>query len=350
MRGDEGEMSPSGRPFKRKEEYLSILKATEIQRYSAHLNETKHYTNESVITTVPELVFLPLAKFNTMAEIFGAAAAAFGVLEQVSKFGKRILRAKNSPKDLPPVINQHMLIVDSSMAIITLIENEEPFKTRAIQEVLKNIQASGAAITTHLQGMCATLEKGGAENFTHQLFAGAKDLDELQKMVAELKIHKQDLGISLESVHVGLTQQAGQAIAVNTAVVQELNDTLKKALGDTNGLKIARIVQNRQANGEGLVFLQENDITELSGLPEEGPSKIEDNPSDSHRKERYIEKNKAIRNSFMQNVPVSDEPDAWAHIDIIRIADNEAIDGSTMVNYPVSSAHLMALINRPIGR
>ncbi|EWG38316.1 hypothetical protein FVEG_01570 [Fusarium verticillioides 7600] len=242
-----------------------------------------------------------------------------------------------------------MHIINDTMDMIKLIEDEEPFKTRAIRNVLRRIQTTGTALTQHLQEMCVVLEKGGVRNFVHQLRVGTKEVDQLEKLLRDLTDDKQDLGTSLEYVHVGLTHKAGQAVAVNTAAVQELNHLFKAALGDKYGLRIAAIVQNRQANGEGLVFLDEHDITELSGLKEEDPSTSNDDSPRPRRKERYIERNEAIKNSFMLNVPVADEPDTWAHIDIIRISDNKATDGSTMVNYPISSKHLMALIQRPLG-
>ncbi|KAF2279093.1 uncharacterized protein EI97DRAFT_431307 [Westerdykella ornata] len=280
-----------------------------------------------------------------MAEIFGTALAAAGALEQTIKLIKRIRSARNSPKDLPPVLERHMKTVEETLKIVELIEDQEPLKTENIKSVLLKIQETGKSVTECLQEMNVALEKGGLKNFVHQMRSGSDDLARLDTLMRDLALSKVDLGVSLELVSVGLTYKVGEAIAVNTAVVEDLNSRLKAQLGDQYGLKLATIVQNRKANADGTVSLTAADIAELSAKPHD----LESDDFGTHGqkyKKRIIKDNRALRQGFMLNVPVAGEQDIWDHIDEIEISNNLAEDGGTMFNYPVSKEVLLAGLAR----
>ncbi|KAF4998184.1 hypothetical protein FDECE_11861 [Fusarium decemcellulare] len=300
--------------------------------------ETDAKNRQTICAAVPHLNSNRIFTLR-MAEIFGAAAAAFGAVQQVSKFCERTRDAECCPKSLRQALEKRQGLLVEVMAMANLIETEEPFKTTKIGNALRNIQKTSKTLIEHLQDMCVSLEAQPPQSNDGKM-------GRLEELMEGLNRGKMSLGVGLESVTVGLTPLDGEVLSVNTATVENLNSQLGSRLEGKYSLKLAAIVKKRGANADGTVILTEADITELTGPTDELFEPNPDGTEPLNRTKRVIKDNQTFHKAFMQNVPVTGEEDYWGHINEIEISGNVAKGRSTMFNYPVSRDIILAGLRR----
>ncbi|TGJ83983.1 hypothetical protein E0Z10_g4752 [Xylaria hypoxylon] len=275
-----------------------------------------------------------------MADAFGAAAAAAGLLEQAIKMFTRIREAKQRQADLPAIINEYMGVVKTSKDIVEFVRREPSLVSHNVMNSTQGIKDAALELTNHLSTMHDHLDSGTIRGFAHQLFSGSDDQRQLKAIVDKLTRQKMDLTVNIGLANVGLVKGYGNAISVNTIAVEELSVRVKALLGEDGGLRIAKVIEGRPKNENGTIPLTSEDIAKLANVSGDTLKYTEAEVPGSTRKIRRIENNIALKGALQVNAPVGQ--DIWAHMDVIVVENNIADVDAAQYCYPISSSDFLA--------
>jgi hypothetical protein len=167
--------------------------------------------------------------------VIGVAAAALALLETAIGISGRIRDAYESQKHLGRVLDSHKEELTTTKTIVQTVKDENALQTASVASELVNIEAIGKRLVDLLK----TLEpgnKGALRQFIHQVVQGSKDERTLAAIMAELTRSKRNLS---------LTRTAQDTIVANAAVVEQINTTLQKVLGEGQELWIAQLLNDR---------------------------------------------------------------------------------------------------------
>ena len=235
---------------------------------------------------------------------------------------------------------------------------------------LKRIQILNSLLQDQISSM--SIDRGTLKAFKHQVMQGASERQDLAAIVERLAKAKQDLGLHIQLVHVGLTMDANRAIGVNLRLVEEMNEVVRTVLGKEKGLMIASFVDEKVRGGKplegiyasNLAYLKRSQCKSRATIPDltswlgdgrmqlttseyrallmmnhlgnaraESVSSENTKASAPRRKERYVNDNLAVESTQI-NVPI--EVDVWAHMDYVNVQGNVATRNSLQVNYPMT--------------
>ncbi|RSM11404.1 hypothetical protein CEP52_003019 [Fusarium oligoseptatum] len=233
-----------------------------------------------------------------MAEIFGATAAATGIIGQSLNLIRRVTTTINQYKDhdkrLECIYNDLSGIID----IIKLVEDLEPLRTIGVSNALTNMHEHAEKLDRHVQSL---KEKHGtrsqARQMMNQLMDGAQDLEDTKKMVDELTALKATLILEIQVVHIRLFVEKGQAeqndssctYVLNSGFLRRVNQAVEQKLGKGNGLRIAEVLQGKTLDDKGMISLTKEQYEDLASLPlgeddansQPGPIRVAENTCDN---------------------------------------------------------------------
>ncbi|KAJ8119916.1 hypothetical protein ONZ43_g3239 [Nemania bipapillata] len=269
-----------------------------------------------------------------MADVFGAAAAAAGVLEQAITMFNLIREAKQRQTDLPVIIDEYMMAVKASKNIVELVKEEPSLVSPNVMASTQGIKNSAFALTEYLSAMHAHLDKGPLRGFAHQLFSGSDNQRQLNAIMDKLARHKMDLTVNIGLVNIGLVQGYGSAIRVNTSAVEELQVRIKALLGEDGA--------------NGTVPLMYEDIAKIANVGDDSLEYTETGEPGSGHKTRHIQNNIALKGALQVNAPIGQ--DIWMHMDMIVVENNIADVGAAQYSYPISSSDFLESLRIMRGR
>jgi len=261
-----------------------------------------------------------------MAEL-GVAASVLGLLETAISIVGRLRKAREQYKELASVLDSLRQELENAKAIIQVVRDEDSLQTAAVTAQLVDMER----LTNGLANFLSLLDpgsKGTWRKFFHQLTAGSKDEKALTTKIDELGRAKVSLIVRIQVAGVGLLHNVGKDVVVNTAVVNRVDNHLRQILGEGNGLKVAKLIENRPPRDDGTVPVSDADMTAL-GL--KGPKTT-----------RIIENNLTNFQALQINGPVGE--DIWKSISHLEVRNNKAGLNSAQVNYPVSRSIFFTLL------
>jgi hypothetical protein len=272
-------------------------------------------------------------------DVLGAISAAASLLEQSIKLFNHVRQTKQRIADLPGIITEYAAVAQTAKNIVDLVHREPSLATPTVADSILGIYNATVQLNAHLSELQACLDGKSARRFTHQLFSGSNEQSQLRAIIKQLESHKVNLVINIGLVNVGLTQEYGNALRVNTAVVEELNMRIKGVLGDEGSLRIAKIIDGRPKDAHGNVALMQEDIAKLANIGNGSLSSEEAEPAASGLKIRRIQNNIALKGALQLNTPVGQ--DIWINMDVIVVENNVADVGAAQYNYPISSSDFL---------
>ncbi|RDW57235.1 hypothetical protein BP5796_12685 [Coleophoma crateriformis] len=265
-----------------------------------------------------------------MADILSTVSAASALLEQAIGIIVRLRTANERDKDLKSVLESHNVVLENTKAIIELIKAEAALQTAAVGHFLTDVNVAMSNLVRLLKVLDPG-DKSWLRRFIHQLVEGSKDEKALADGMQKLDRAKSDLGLCLQVASVGLKQTPDSGLAADAEMIKRISTLLEEVLGSGNGLKIAKLIQNRDG---GNVPLSACDIELLNKEGEAGVGNYKYSTVQDEGKlgtSRIIVDNLTEDQARMINGSIGE--DVWKEVAHLEIRGNTAKGESEMFNY-----------------
>jgi hypothetical protein len=138
---------------------------------------------------------------------------------------------------------------EETKCIVELVKSQTALQgAPALHAILQRVHEIVESLMEHVQSM--DKERSALKAFKHQITQGSAEREDLAVIVRQLGRAKQDLTLHIQLVHVGLTMNNQEAIAVNIDLVEEINRVVQSTLG--KGLMIASFIHEKLEGGQPL--------------------------------------------------------------------------------------------------
>ncbi|KAJ5462600.1 hypothetical protein N7475_007544 [Penicillium sp. IBT 31633x] len=221
-------------------------------------------------------------------------SAILALLETSIGIISRLRVVYSRQKAQSSIIEQRYKELQSTESIIHVVHREECLQTAEVISELVKIKDLSQELLALVKRLDPG-EKSIPHQIAHQLTSGSKDEGDFNHILNRLNTAKTNLILHIQVAGVGLSLDSQSNIVANTAQISNLDQTMKKLLGDGWGLKIASVIRHQPPR-------------KLLGL----------------------------------NGPVGE--DEWKSISHLEIRDNEAGVASSQINYPVSGTVFASLL------
>ncbi|KAJ8063731.1 hypothetical protein OCU04_007594 [Sclerotinia nivalis] len=272
-------------------------------------------------------------------DVLGAISAASGLLESAISIIERVNKAYGDVKAFEEVFGARVIEIQGILTIIELVKNESNLRTAAVLSEIENIRKITEKLIEHLE-LTMPGEKSQARRFAHQLAKGSKDQEALVKLMERLDRAKSNLGLSLHVANVGVTRGVGDDLAINTDILNRVDELLRNVFGDEGGLKIAELVKNQHPQNDGLVHIKSEDLSRRTTNGDD----VQGNSKDAGWISGRIVLNNVTREQALQiNGPIGEK--GWREeVFHLEIRDNEASGSSIQINHAVSEEAFYAML------
>ncbi|CAD6455816.1 5e77a018-5156-4f60-b40b-2159ab023bf8 [Sclerotinia trifoliorum] len=282
-------------------------------------------------------------------DVLGAVSAASGLLESAISIIERLHKAYGDMKAFEEVFESRVIEIQGILTIIELVKNESNLRTAAVLSEIENIRKITEKLVEHLESTMPG-EKSQARRFAHQIAKGSKDQERLAKLMERLDRAKSNLGLSLHVANVGVTHGVGDDLAINTDILNRVDQLLRNIFGDEGGLRIAELVKNQHPQNDGFVHIKGEDLSRITTSGDD----LGGNSKDAGWLSRRITLNNVTREQALQiNGPIGEK--GWREeVSHLEIRNNEASGSSIQINHAVSEEAFYAMLanrdrNKRIG-
>lgn len=287
-----------------------------------------------------------------MIDPVGAIAAATASIDQSLKLIRRVSTAieihKNGRKDLEFIFND----LSSIAQVIELVQTIEEIRTRGVLKALANMLKHAEKLDDHIQQVKKKSSTGSSlRRAAHHFMTGPEDLEHTTKVVSELASLKATLILHIQVAHVGLVVQNDQDKKANpgcthmldSSVLHEVNHIVEQRLGKGQGLKIAEVLRDRSADGDGMIRLTQEEYECLVF------HSLDDGQLNQELSTIRVANNHSFDQALQINAFISDN---WAELTHnLTVEDNDAHNQSIQVNVPTRTqefANLLASRNKTL--
>lgn len=169
--------------------------------------------------------------------------SALALLEAAITVSKSLHRAYKNQKDLPNFFKDVEGKLENIKNVVGIVRDEEALRTPKVSTQLDAIQRSVRELKKQLE-LINPARKSAFRQFFHQLFSGSEDEKNIVKILGDLEGIKVSLIISIQVVAVGLGKDQKGATYVNTTRVRRVDGVLRTKLGQDQGLKVMRLIED----------------------------------------------------------------------------------------------------------
>jgi uncharacterized protein YjgD (DUF1641 family) len=164
----------------------------------------------------------------------------------------KLRKAYKDAKDLPQALETHEKKLDSLLAIISAIYEEEALKTATVTLQLKAISEVVSKIKICLKTLSDETDKGGVSKVWHQLAHGKKDEKTLAGLMKDLDEAKSNLGLILSVANIGLVKshEDSHILLADPRLVKHVDRVLVRMLGEGKGSQLWKLIEGRQPQGK----------------------------------------------------------------------------------------------------
>lgn len=159
------------------------------------------------------------------AEIFGAAAAAAGLLEGAIRLFQRVRKACERPKRLAQLLEQHATTVESINAIVLAIMDDDALQLETMATELESVRSIAARLVKCLEELDPG-SKGQARQVVHHLLRGTREEEALGDIMAELERAKTSLVLHVQLASIGLTRMVRDLALADAETVTRIDRAL----------------------------------------------------------------------------------------------------------------------------
>jgi hypothetical protein len=304
-----------------------------------------------------------------------ATQAITQLVEQTFQILGRLRTAHQRQKALVGVLARHQNELNSLKNIVKIIKKYEDLQTSSVATELLRLQDTQEKLAKFL----TTLDpqsKSRANQIMRQLVHGSTDEKKLATIMDELVHVKATLLLNVQAANVGVSRTIGEDLVANAAVIQRIDESLRKHIRNCEGLKIAQLLKDRRPSSksgtstprvslittdDGLVPLTADDIKALgndedSNSDSEGSDSensleetlVDDSEASAHdsstKTERIIVRNTTRNQALQINCAIGD--DVWSWINRLVIEDNVAEHQSMQFNHGMSLEVALAFMDR----
>lgn len=180
------------------------------------------------------------------------AAAAIGLLEATFRIINRLKKAYGRMKDAPQILEKYSNELKTIKTIIEVVDDEQSLQTANVHSEVEKVKK----IEGRLKDCLKTAEKNSKESvkpmaqFSHQLFKGSNDEKKISEIMMELGSVKATLCLHIQLSSVGVMRDMENKLVAKLDVIEHVNQTLVELLGQTGGLRIKGLLENRTARGK----------------------------------------------------------------------------------------------------
>jgi len=173
-----------------------------------------------------------------------------GLFDFSCKIIARLVKAHGRQKDLIAILEAHRLKLADVKVLIETVEDEDTLQTPRVMKQILRLHELGRELKSNLNKLDpANRNMGTVASTAHQFFRGDKDEKAIADIMRKIDEAKTHLCLKIQVAHVGLTNIIGNQVLANTEVINKIDQMLVRALGEGNGLRIARIVSAREVRG-----------------------------------------------------------------------------------------------------
>jgi len=138
--------------------------------------------------------------------------------------------------------------------IIGIIDDEEDLQTASVAAELvrlKDVQSKLVKLLEELDPKPKGSKAPGRVNsFARQFVQGGADEKKLRVVMDELSHVKSMLLLRVQVANVGVMRTMEKQLVANADVIQRIDQFLREQVGDSEGLRIARLLKGRRPSGE----------------------------------------------------------------------------------------------------
>ncbi|KAH6686428.1 hypothetical protein F5X68DRAFT_15877 [Plectosphaerella plurivora] len=190
-----------------------------------------------------------------MADIFGAAAAAAGLLEVAIRLFQRVRKACERSKKLAELLQQHTNSVESINAIVLAIMDDDALQSGALDVDLESVHSIAARLVRCLKEL-EPGSKGRTRQVVHHLLRGTREEEELRDIMAELERAKMSLVLHVQLAGMGLTKMVRDLAIADAETVARIDRNLSLA---------AQPGSKRSFTFDSMTTLNDDDGDEITG-------------------------------------------------------------------------------------
>jgi hypothetical protein len=267
-----------------------------------------------------------------------SAASVIGLLEAAIRSIKRLRKAYERVKDAPKVFDTYQTELEGTKSIIAIVEDEISLQTANVQSELEKLKSIDQKIRGGLTKAEERSKKFMAQ-FSHQLFSGSKEEEQLSSIMRELIGVKTSICLHIQLSAVGVIRDMENRLVAKLDIINRVNDTLVELLGQAGSLRIVGLLKNRNPQSKGKYSLVEQQLT-YSGdgtilLSAEDEAyvfgKAAGGGDQTIRTERVIVGNMTQDQAIQINGPLG--KDLWKNVIRLEIRDNKAFGKSVQINH-----------------
>ncbi|KAK1981905.1 hypothetical protein LZ30DRAFT_718927 [Colletotrichum cereale] len=203
-------------------------------------------------------------------EVIGAVAACIEILARslvLLEHAKTAwVRQRNGVSYLQRVISD----VKATLAILELLADEQELRQDHVNKAAHQVAEKGRDLCKLIEDLRDKSQTGGGfKKFMDQLRDGPTEQLRLENLRGELSASKTTLILALQMAQVGLIRSMGKGdIIVNVQVVTEVDQRVQTCPGLEEGLRIAKLLQQRAWKDEkGKLHLTDHDLADLQKPP-----------------------------------------------------------------------------------
>lgn len=132
--------------------------------------------------------------------------------------------------------------MNSLKSIICVIDEEETLQTAEVNLELSRLKDVEEKLFKFLSDLRPKL-KNSVQQFAHLLVKGSHDESKLCNIMHELAQVKSMLLLRIQVANVGVMRGVQEQLVANTNIITRVDQFLREEIGDCEGLKIARLLQ-----------------------------------------------------------------------------------------------------------